>query len=165
LQVQGSNKLTPSLLLLDRQRLHPRFVIVDNANSIPLLSRIHFASPYLRRTMKSAPSADQRILDIALVLAVVYNLAFLLDVIGLGSGALANGLASLMDQAQANKGILTWIEGLAAAAIFLDIVVRFDDYGKRSLRGRNVRLVAVAIACTGLVFKAFTFYLDSSFLE
>jgi hypothetical protein len=110
--------------------------------------------------MKSAPSADQRILDVALVLAVVYNLAFLLDVIGLGSGALASGLASLMDQAQANKSILTWIEGLAAAAIFLDIVVRFDDYGKRSLR-----LVAVAIACTGLVFKTFTFYLDSSFLE
>lgn len=115
--------------------------------------------------MKSAPSADQRILDIALVLAVVYNLAFLLDVIGLGSGALGNGLSSLMDQAKANKSILTWIEGLAAAAIFLDIVVRFDDYGKRSLRGRNLRLVAVTIACTGLVFKAFIFYLDSSFLE
>jgi len=112
--------------------------------------------------MKSSTSPDQRILDITLAVAVVYNLIFVADVVVLGQGALASTVASLMDQAQDNKGIFTWIEGIAVAAIFLDFVVRYDDYENQR---RQLRLVAVIIACTGFVFKAFAFYLDSSFLE
>lgn len=105
---------------------------------------------------------DQRILDVTLVVVVIYNLIFLADVIMLGHGTLAAGIADLMDRAQDNKGIFTWIEGMAVAALFIDFIVRFDDYENRH---RKLRTFAVALACTGFVFKAFAFYLDSSFLE
>ena len=105
------------------------------------------------------PQIEQKMLDFSLVLLVAYNMVFLLDI--LLSAVPGNFASKAMDFIDTRRGWITLFEVLAAVSLFADLVVRFDHYGK----GRNLRVFAIAIAGAGLVFKAFTFYLNSSYLE
>jgi len=105
------------------------------------------------------PQIEQKMLDFSLTLLVAYNAVFLLDI--LLSAVPNNVAAQAMDFIDTRRGWITLFEALAAVSLFADLVVRFDHYGK----GRNLRVFAIAIAGAGLVFKAFTFYLNSSYLE
>ena len=100
-------------------------------------------------------------LDGSLVLLVAYNSLFLLDVIFDGAGA---GLwpAAFMGFIDERRGWVTLFETIAALSVFVDLIVRFDAYENKR---RNVRVSAIAFCMAGLVFKAFTFYLDSAYLE
>ena len=109
----------------------------------------------------SHPSTEQRLLDVSMVLLVAYNALFILDIL-LEEGQPDNLFSRAMQFIDARRGWVTLFEAIAASALFLDLVVRFDQYGAR---WRPARVVAVAIAGAGLVFKAFAFYLDSSYLE
>ncbi len=102
---------------------------------------------------------EQKMLDFSIVLLVAYNLLFLLDIL---LAAVPENFASrAMDFIDTRRGWITLFETLAAASLFADLVVRFDHYGK----GRNLRVIAIAVIGAGLIFKAFTFYLNSSYLE
>ncbi len=104
---------------------------------------------------------DQWLLDGSLLALMVYNAIFLVDVVfsGTPGGRWAFHVMSFID---ARRGWVTLFEVIAALSLFVDLVVRFDAYEHRR---RNVRVTCVAIALAGLVFKAFTFYLDSAYLE
>jgi hypothetical protein len=104
---------------------------------------------------------DQWLLNLSLVLLVVYNGLFLLDVIFEGAG-LGRWAAAFMAFIDERRGWVTLFEAIAALSVFVDLIVRFDAYENR---GRNARVTAIAICMAGLVFKAFTFYLDSAYLE
>ena len=113
--------------------------------------------------MESAEESrtEQRMLDVSLILLVAYNAIYLADTFL--ASAWPNNLA---EQAMAfideRRGWVTLFEAVAAISLFLDLVVRFDQYESKR---RNARIFCVAIASAGLVFKAFTFYLSSSYLE
>ena len=106
-------------------------------------------------------STEQRLLDTSLVLLVAYNALFLAD-IALQDGQPDHIAVRLMDVIDARRGWVTLFETIAAVSLFADMVVRFDQYGER---WRAVRITGVAIAGAGLIFKAFAFYLNSSYLE
>ena len=113
--------------------------------------------------MADTPSAstEQRLLDTSLVLLVAYNALFLAD-IALEDGQPGNLATRVMDFIDLRRGWVTLFEAVAAVSLFVDMVVRFDQYSDRF---RSIRVVGVAIAGAGLVFKAFAFYLNSSYLE
>ena len=90
---------------------------------------------------------DQWLLDGSLLLLVAYNGLFLLDVM------------AFIDE---RRGWVTLFETIASLSVFVDLIVRFDAYENRR---RNARVAAIAFCMAGLVFKAFTFYLDSAYLE
>ena len=104
---------------------------------------------------------EQRLLDVSLVLLVTYNVIFLCDVAldGLDAGRPA---AAFMAFVNGRRGWVTLFESIAALSLFADLVVRFDAY---PFRQRQLRIVGIALVMAGLVFKAFTFYLDSAYLE
>lgn len=104
---------------------------------------------------------DQWLLDASLVLLVLYNAVFLWDVMAHGGdgGRWAQATMAFID---ARRGWVTLFEAIAALSLFVDLVVRFDHYEGRS---RKIRVAAIGIAMTGLIFKAFAFYLDSAYLE
>ena len=104
---------------------------------------------------------DQWLLDVSLVLLVIYNGLFLLDVIFNGEG-LGRWAVTFMAFIDARRGWVTLFEVIAALSVFVDLIVRFDAYENRR---RNARVTAIAICMAGLVFKAFTFYLNSAYLE
>ncbi len=106
-------------------------------------------------------SIEQRLLDSSLVLLVAYNALFLAD-IALQDGQPDHVAVRIMDFIDARRGWVTLFEAVAAMSLFIDLVVRFDQYEGR---WRSVRIAGVAIAGAGLVFKAFAFYLNSSYLE
>jgi len=102
---------------------------------------------------------EQRLLDASLILLVAYNALFLAD-IALDSMA-DNPASKAMAFIDARRGWVTLFEAVAAMSLFIDLVVRFDAYEK----GRGLRIFGVAVAGAGLIFKAFAFYLNSSYLE
>lgn len=104
---------------------------------------------------------DQWLLDASLALIILYDAIYLWDVLA-GSGPSGMWAARTMAFIDARRGWVTLFEAIAALSLFVDLVVRFDDYEGRS---RRLRVAAVGIAMAGLVFKAFTFYLDSAYLE
>ena len=105
--------------------------------------------------------AEQRLLDASLVLLVAYNALFLWDVI-FSDHAVGQAAATFMAFINSRRGWVTLFEAIAALSLFADLVVRFDYY---PYRNRQFRIVGIAIAMTGFVFKAFAFYLDSAYLE
>ena len=109
----------------------------------------------------TSASIEQRLLDSSLLLLVAYNALFLAD-IALQDGQPDHIAVRMMDFIDARRGWVTLFETVAAMSLFIDLVVRFDQYEGR---WRPVRISGVAIAGAGLVFKAFTFYLNSSDLE
>jgi hypothetical protein len=104
---------------------------------------------------------DQWLLDGSLLLLVAYNGLFLLDVIFDGAGA-ARWAGAFMAFIDERRGWVTLFETIASLSVFVDLIVRFDAYENRR---RNARVAAIAFCMAGLVFKAFTFYLDSAYLE
>jgi len=102
---------------------------------------------------------EQRLLDASLILLVAYNALYLADI--LLESIPDNPAAGAMAFIDVRRGWVTLFEAVAAVSLFVDLVVRFDHYGQ----GRTWRIAGVAMASAGLVFKAFTFYLDSSYLE
>jgi hypothetical protein len=104
---------------------------------------------------------DQWLLDGSLLLLVAYNLVFLVDTIfdGAGAGRWAGAAMHFIDE---RRGWVTLFETIASISLFADLVVRFDAYESNR---RNLRVAAIGLAMAGLVFKAFTFYLDSAYLE
>ena len=104
---------------------------------------------------------DQWLIDGSLLLLVAYNLVFLVDTIfdGAGVGRWASTVMHFIDE---RRGWVTLFEAIAALSLFADLVVRFDAYEDKR---RNLRVAAIGLAMAGLVFKAFTFYLDSAYLE
>ena len=78
---------------------------------------------------------------------------------GLDVGLWAAAFMAFIDE---RRGWITLFETIAALSIFVDLIVRFDAYENRH---RNLRVAAIAVCMSGLVFKAFTFYLDSAYLE
>lgn len=116
---------------------------------------------YLRCMEKRpAPGTEQRLLDTSLWLLVAYNALFLAD-LWLEDTMPGGPAAQAMKFIDARRGWVTLFEAVAATSLFLDLIVRFDQYQ----RLRSLRIAGVAIAGAGLVFKAFAFYLDSSYLE
>jgi len=105
--------------------------------------------------------SEQQLLDASLVLLVAYNAVFLWDVIW-GDQAFGQPAAGIMAFINDRRGWVTLFEAIAALSLFADLVVRFDAYPHRK---RQVRIAGIAISMAGLVFKAFTFYLDSAYLE
>ena len=105
------------------------------------------------------PHIEQKMLDLSLVILVAYNVVFVLDI--LLESVPDNFASRSMDFIDSRRGWITLFELLAAVSLFADLVVRFDSYEK----GRNLRVLAIAICGAGLLFKAFTFYLNSSYLE
>ena len=106
-------------------------------------------------------SKDQWLLDGTLGLLVAYNLIFILDVVS-GSASWGQWAGAAMAFIDERRGWVTLFECIAALSLFADLVVRFDAY---EARWRNFRIAGVGLALAGLVFKAFTFYLDSAYLE
>lgn len=106
-------------------------------------------------------SREQWLLDGALILLVSYNFLFITDVVAGALGGLDWAHAA-MGFINDRRGWVTLFEAIAAVSLFVDLVVRFDAYPARS---RTVRVAAIGLAMAGLVFKAFTFYLDSAYLE
>ena len=106
-------------------------------------------------------SKDQWLLDGTLGILVAYNLIFIADVISGGAiwGQWATAVMAFINE---RRGWVTLFECIAALSLFADLVVRFDAY---EARWRNGRIAGVGLALAGLVFKAFTFYLDSAYLE
>ena len=102
---------------------------------------------------------EQRLLDSSLILLVAYNALFLADIVL--DSMVDNPASKAMAFIDARRGWVTLFEAVAALSLFIDLVVRFDAYEK----GRSLRIFGVAVAGAGLIFKAFTFYLDSSYLE
>ena len=104
---------------------------------------------------------EQRMLDVSLILLVAYNAIYLADtsLASVWPNNLAEQAMAFIDE---RRGWVTLFEAVAAISLFLDLVVRFDQYESKR---RNARIFCVAIAGAGLVFKAFTFYLSSSYLE
>ena len=73
---------------------------------------------------------DQWLLDVSLVLLVIYNGLFLLDVIFNGEG-LGRWAATFMAFIDARRGWVTLFEVIAALSVFVDLIVRFDAYENR----------------------------------
>jgi len=109
----------------------------------------------------AAPSNEQRLLDMSLIWLVLYNFVFLADVLADGArwGHWASAAMAFINE---RRGWVTLFEAIAALSLFADLVVRFDVYPDSR---RSWRILGVGIALTGLVFKAFTFYLNSAYLE
>ena len=97
---------------------------------------------------------EQRLLDASLILLVAYNALFLAD-IALDSMA-HNPASKAMAFIDARRGWVTLFEAVAAFSLFIDLVVRHYEGG--------LRIFGVASGA-GLIFKAFAFYLNSSYLE
>ena len=115
---------------------------------------------YFRAMEASSESrTEQRLLDASLLLLVAYNVLFVADI--LLDSLPDNAAARAMDFIDARRGWITLFEAIAAASLFIDLVVRFDHYKG----GRTWRIIGVAIIGAGFIFKAFTFYLNSSYLE
>jgi hypothetical protein len=110
---------------------------------------------------KGNPSLEQRLLDLSLIWLVLYNAVFLVDVLsdGAKAGQWAGTIMAFIDE---RRGWVTLFEAIAAASLFADLVVRFDVYPDSR---RSWRVAGVGLALAGLVFKAFTFYLNSAYLE
>lgn len=113
--------------------------------------------------MENAPESrnEQRLLDLSLVVLVAYNLIYLVDIV-LPEGAVQHLSAEVMAFIDARRGWVTLFEAVAGVALFLDLIVRFDQYPEKP---RRYRILGVAIVGAGLIFKGFTFYLNSSYLE
>lgn len=113
--------------------------------------------------MKEASESrnEQRLLDVSLVVLVLYNLVYLVDIVLTESvpNNMADKIMALIDQ---RRGWVTLFEAVASVALFLDLIVRFDQYHEKA---RSYRVAGVAIVGAGLIFKGFTFYLNSSYLE
>lgn len=105
---------------------------------------------------------EQRLLDASLVLLVAYNAVFIADVLTANAANGSTMWGSVMDFIDERRGWVTLFEAIAAACLFIDLVVRFDHY---PLPRRHWRVAGIALAGAGFVFKAFTFYLNSSYLE
>jgi hypothetical protein len=110
---------------------------------------------------KEESGSEQWLIDVSLVLLVGYNTVFLVDVM-LGDGQAGRWAHHVMAFIDQRRGWVTLFEAIAALSIFVDLVVRFDAYEQRR---RNLRVTCVALSLAGFVFKAFTFYLDSAYLE
>ena len=106
-------------------------------------------------------STEQRLLDTSLVLLVAYNAVFLADIV-FEEGQPDNLATRIMQFIDLRRGWVTLFEAVADISLFIDMVVRHDQY---SDRWRFARVTGVAIAGAGLVFKPFAFYLNSSYLE
>ena len=57
---------------------------------------------------------------------------------------------------------LTIVEFIAIGTLFIDLVVRFDQINERH---RVLHLIAVGICVFGFIFKAFVYFLHSSYLS
>lgn len=110
----------------------------------------------------SGPRTEQRLLDASLVLLVAYNAVFIADVLTDNASEGPTPWGLIMAFIDDRRGWVTLFEIIGAASLFVDLVVRFDQY---KLPGRNWRVAGIALAGAGFIFKAFTFYLNSAYLE
>ena len=105
-----------------------------------------------------APSASQR-RTVALTLATLLCLHGVFFLNHIVSWPLPVWLQQLDAGLGSQRAVLMILEGLAAAVVFVDLIVRFDELDRR-VRPAHVLLVALGVI--GVLAQLFVFFLDSA---
>lgn len=99
-----------------------------------------------------------RLVRIGLILLIAYNLVFFVGkfIVGGPLGSLHNIYLDLY----ANKGMLTFLEFLGVASMFVDLLGRYEQF----TRFRTIRILIVGLLIAAFIFKIFMNYLDSAYM-
>ena len=115
---------------------------------------MHFRFFYEQREVYIRVMSPSRLLSVILATLLAYNAAFF----GLH---LFGGARIWKDALEDIQAILSILELMAVSALFVDLIVRYDDIPRA---WQTPRTMAVGICMAGLVFKWFILYLHLSYL-
>ena len=99
-----------------------------------------------------------RLVLVGLVLLITYNLVFFAGkfIVAGPLGFLRNIYLDLYQ----NKGMLTFLEFLGVASVFVDLLGRYEQFGKF----RVIRILVIGLLIAAFIFKIFMNYLDSAYM-
>ena len=115
---------------------------------------MHFRFFYEQREVYIRVMSPSRLLSVILATLLAYNAAFF-------GPAFFGGARIWKDALEDIQAILSILELMAVSALFVDLVVRYDDIPRV---WQTPRTMAVGICMAGLVFKWFILYLHLSYL-
>lgn len=99
-----------------------------------------------------------RLVNVGLILLVAYNLIFFAGKFIVG-GPLGVLHSIYLDLYQ-NKGMLTFLEFLGIASVFVDLMGRYESFG----RFKSFRILLIGLLIAAFFFKIFMNYLDSAYM-
>lgn len=105
-------------------------------------------------------SNDARLVTLALVALVVYNLFFFWGKFALDF--LPGFIVPVFTGLKETVGFLTILEILGVASVFVDVVGRYEKLQEQNPALLRLRIVLIALLLVGFFFKLFVNYLDSA---
>lgn len=100
--------------------------------------------------------SDQRIINVILIILIIYNLVFL--ACEFYPERTAGITQKIYDVILENRSMITFLEFLGVAVVFVDLIISFDRHKKST---RLIILMATAVVSIMFVLKIFMTYLKA----